>query len=145
MATNYQNSASNRQKFAPWVTASELKHGIPSGMLDKLLMAESAYRDDIISGVKKSSVGALGIAQFMPATAKDLGVDPLDPYAAIDAAGRYLAMIYGWTGRRSWTHAVAAYNWGAGNVNRVVSQYGPAWLSYTPTETKAYVARILNA
>jgi len=79
-------------------------------------------------------VGALGIAQFMPATAADLGIDPLDPFQAIDGAGRYLASLYRMFG--NWTQALAAYNWGAGNVQR-------KGLTNAPAETVAYYSSIL--
>lgn len=141
MATNYQNSMSNREKFAPIVRDTENANGIPRGMLDKLLMAESSYREDIITGKKKSVTGATGIAQFMPATAAEWGVNPLDPISSIVGAGRYLTWLHGQTG--SWIAAVAAYNWGVGNVKKAVKKYGEAWLSHAPTETKNYVGKIV--
>ena len=49
---------------------------------------ESAYRQDAIS-----SAGAIGLGQLMPATARDLGVDPRDPLQNLDGSARYLAMM----------------------------------------------------
>jgi soluble lytic murein transglycosylase-like protein len=49
---------------------------------------ESAYRQDAIS-----SAGAIGLGQLMPATARDLGVDPRDPQQNLDGSARYLAMM----------------------------------------------------
>ena len=89
---------------------------------------------DIIDGHTKSPVGALGIAQFMPATAQQLGINPLDPFQAIDGAGRYLASLYRQTS--SWSQALAAYNWGIGNVTR-------RGLDSAPTETRNYFTQIL--
>jgi soluble lytic murein transglycosylase-like protein len=77
----------------------------------------------------------VGIAQFMPATAKDLGVDPLDPIASIDKSGGYLRRLYDSLG--SWDKALAAYNWGIGNVKR-------KGLVNAPTETRLYVSQILS-
>ncbi len=121
--------------YLPAISAAENRHGIPSGMLFRLLYAESRFRPDIIDGRTVSSVGALGIAQFMPATAQERGVNPLDPYNAIEGAASYLASL-----RRSlgtWREAVAAYNWGMGNVRR-------KGLAAMPAETRKYVSFIYD-
>jgi len=49
---------------------------------------ESAYRQEAVS-----SVGAIGLGQLMPDTARDLGVDPRDPLQSLDGSARYLAMM----------------------------------------------------
>src|SRR5205085_238678 len=50
------------------------------------LLAAQAHRESGFNPFARSRAGALGIAQFMPATARSLGLrDPLDPDAAIDA------------------------------------------------------------
>jgi soluble lytic murein transglycosylase-like protein len=93
------------------------KYGVPVLLLAWLLWEESHFRDDIIKGRERSAVGALGIAQFMPDTARDtLGSEELAlvPSEAIPGAARFLARMYGNTG--SWRNALAAYNWGVGNV-----------------------------
>ena len=119
--------------YAEKIAQVENAQGLPAGLLGRLLYQESRFRPDIISGRVKSPVGATGIAQFMPATAKDIGVDPLDSFASIDAAGRYLKKLYTLTG--NWADALASYNWGVGNVLR-------KGLSAAPAETKQYVAQI---
>lgn len=123
---------------APYLDAidqASLAWGIPSGLLARLLYQESRFRPDIISGATRSPAGALGIAQFMPGTAADLGIDPLDPWQAIDGAARYLAGLYRQLG--SWPEALAAYNWGVGNVSR-------RGLEQAPSETRNYIAQILS-
>lgn len=117
------------------INAAELRYGLPSGLLARLLYQESRYRPEIIDGSKRSSAGAVGIAQFMPATARDLGIDPTNPYQSIDAAGKYLRRLYDSTG--SWSDALAAYNWGIGNVQR-------KGLAAAPTETQNYVSQITS-
>ncbi len=116
------------------VRDAEAANGLPRNMLARLLWQESRYRPDIISGATRSPAGALGIAQFMPATAREMGIDPLNPYQAIPAAGRYLAGLYRRFG--TWEQALAAYNWGQGNVAR-------KGLGRAPTETRNYFAQIL--
>lgn len=117
------------------IAAAELRHGLPADMLARLLWQESHYRDDIITGQTKSPAGALGIAQFMPGTARDMGINPLDPWQSIDAAGKYLAQQYASFG--TWAQALAAYNWGPGNVRR-------KGLAEAPAETRAYFTSILS-
>jgi soluble lytic murein transglycosylase-like protein len=117
------------------VDAAEVKYGIPHNLLARLLYQESRFRADIIDGTLRSSTGAAGIAQFMPQTAAEFGIDPLDPLAAIDAAGKYLAQLYARFG--SWSLALAAYNFGPGNV----AKHG---LVDAPAETRTYVAQITS-
>lgn len=115
------------------ISAAEQHYGLPSGLLARQLAQESAYKPDVISGQTTSSAGAIGIAQLEPATAADLGVDPTDPYASIDAAARYMRTLYDKTG--SWFSALAAYDWGIGNVLK----HG---MAAAPAETQAYVSKI---
>ncbi|NIA56179.1 lytic transglycosylase domain-containing protein [Massilia sp. TW-1] len=116
------------------ITAAAQASGVPVSILAWLLWKESRYNPAIIDGTKRSSVGAVGIAQFMPATAASLGVDPLDPSDAIPGAARYLATLYRSTG--TWAQALAAYNWGIGNVQR-------KGLAAAPAETQDYYTTIL--
>ena len=120
--------------YLPAVSAAESRYDIPPMMLVRLLFQESRYREDIITGRTPSATGALGIAQFMPATAAELGIDPLDTDQAIDAAGRYLRRLRD-SLAGDWKLALAAYNWGIGNVKR-------KGLAVAPQETRDYVAQI---
>lgn len=115
------------------IAQAEADNGLPAGLLARVLHQESRFRPDIITGKTKSPAGALGIAQFMPATAKERGVDPLNPTSAINGAAGYLASLFDRFG--DWSKAIAAYNWGQGNVAR-------KGLDRAPPETRAYVAQI---
>lgn len=101
--------------YAPEIKAAAARHGVPGDILLRLGYQESRYREDVISGRTRSSAGALGMFQFMPATAKDLGIDPLNWRQAADGAARYLKQLFNQFG--SWTWAVAAYNGGPGNIS----------------------------
>lgn len=116
------------------IAQAETANAIPAGMLARLLWQESRFNPKIIDGRQVSPVGALGIAQFMPETAKEWGVDPLDPFAAIAGAGRYLAWLFRQVG--AWDKALAAYNWGIGNVKK-------KGLAVAPLETRNYFSQIL--
>lgn len=120
--------------YAEAIAATEARYGIPHDMLARLLYQECRWRNDIITGRLKSPAGAVGIAQFMPATAAEWGVNPLDPVSAIDGAGRYLAQLFRQFG--TWAQALAAYNWGQGNVAR-------KGLGMAPAETRNYFTQIL--
>jgi soluble lytic murein transglycosylase-like protein len=120
------------------IVSSSNAAGIPPDLLYRLLNQESRFRPDIISGATRSRVGALGIAQFMPDTAREwLGSEAaaLDPNKAIPGAAKYLAwLIRQFSGNVK--AAVAAYNWGIGNVKK-------KGLDNAPLETRNYVAAIL--
>lgn len=120
------------------ITDAANANGVPVSILAWLLWKESRYNPAIIDGTKRSRVGAMGIAQFMPATAVQvLGSEDaaLDPSQAIPGAASYLAGLYRQTG--SWEGALAAYNWGVGNVQR-------KGLAAAPAETVDYYTTIMS-
>jgi soluble lytic murein transglycosylase-like protein len=91
--------------------AAASRHGIPVGLFLRLVEQESGW-----NASARSVKGALGLAQLMPATARALGVDPLDPAQNLDGGARYLRTQYEAFG--SWPLALAAYNAGPGAVDR---------------------------
>jgi hypothetical protein len=108
---------------------SASRWNVSPGLLAAQVMAESGFNPRAVS-----PAGALGIAQFMPATGRSYGLrDPFDPIASIDAQAHLMSDLL----RRfqSVPLALAAYNAGAGAV---------AACSCVPyAETRAYVGRIL--
>ena len=119
------------------IEAAEIAYAIPRNQLARQLDIESDhFNPDVIAGRRLSRSGAIGIGQFMPATAAERGLDPTDPFASIDAAAAYMRELYDKFG--TWEAALAAYNWGQGNVAR-------KGLSAAPAETRTYVATILEA
>lgn len=123
-------------KYADAIASAERQYNIPTDLLARLLYQESRFRTDIITGLNRSPVGAVGIAQFMPGTAAQLGVDRLDPVSSIYGAAKYLKQMY--DKFNNWTYALMAYNWGPGNVSK--------WLQGTittvPQETQTYWSAI---
>lgn len=93
----------------------------------------------------ESPKGALGEMQVMPKTITDpgFGVKPASDNSPEEIArvGRdYLAaMVREYDGDVS--KALAAYNWGPGNLDRAVKEHGPNWLQAAPEETRSYVER----
>ena len=93
------------------------QYDIPAAILAGLLEQESGYLPEVINGQRLSSAGAMGIAQFMPGTAEQMGVDPFKPESAIPGAAKYLRHLmdsYGFDLRE----AIYAYNAGPGTVQR---------------------------
>lgn len=135
MWTPPKQVASKMEPYRSSIEAAEQQYEIPSTLLARVLYQESRFRPDIIEGKTKSSAGAIGIAQFMPATAAELGIDPTKPHEAIDAAGKYLSQLR----KRSdnWAEALAKYNWGMGNFAK------KGGLEGAPKETRDYYTQIL--
>lgn len=112
---------------------TELKYGLPNGLLSRVAYQESRYNKSALS-----PAGAMGLMQFMPATAAEFGIDPADPFQSIDAAGRYLKQLYGMFG--DWRIAIAAYNFGPGNVRKNINKYGSFNIAALPAETINYLS-----
>lgn len=134
-------------RYARVIRESERRYNIPSDLLARALSQESSFLPEIINGTRRSPVGAVGIAQFMPATAKDYGLIlsdgtdlRTDPFASIDAAGRYLRALY--LMFNSWPYALMAYNWGPGNMQSYLKSGVGVKGQPLPDETANYVAKI---
>ncbi|MGY1720133.1 transglycosylase SLT domain-containing protein [Blastococcus sp. SYSU DS0552] len=106
------------------------RHGVEASLLAAVAKQESGFNTSAVS-----PAGAQGLMQFMPATARGLGVDALDPASAIDGAARYLSSLTKQFG--STELALAAYNSGPGTVSR----YGgiPPY-----PETQNYVRSVMS-
>lgn len=105
-----------------------VESGIPVGFFARLLWQESNFRSEEIS-----TAGARGIAQFMPQTAAEVGLnDPLDPLQAIPASAKFLRKLHNQFGNLGL--AAAAYNAGGGRIEKWLSRRGRL-----PQETRAYV------
>jgi peptidoglycan DL-endopeptidase CwlO len=87
------------------------RHGVDPSLLAAVASQESGFDSRAVS-----PAGAQGLMQFMPATARGLGVNPLDPASAADGAARYLGDLTRQFGSTSL--ALAAYNAGPGNVRK---------------------------
>lgn len=106
--------------------SAESLYNLPVNLLARVAQQESSFRPDVVS-----PAGAVGLMQIVPRWHPD--VDPTDPIASIYYAGKYLRQLYNRFG--TWSEALAAYNWGQGNLDRL-------GLSEAPAETRNYVADI---
>jgi hypothetical protein len=110
--------------------------GIPVQYFLNQIQAESGFNPDAVS-----PAGAVGIAQFEPATAAALGFNPYDPIAALQGAANYMASLSN-TYNGDYAKALAAYNAGGGTVDQAVQEGGANWMDFLPAETQAYIAKI---
>lgn len=108
------------------------QYGLDPGLLKSQLNAESSMDPNAVN----PRTGAAGIAQFMPATAAEMNVDPMDPAQAIPAAAAYMRKNLD-ANNGDYPSALAAYNWGPGNLKR----HG---LENAPPETKAYIDKVMG-
>lgn len=123
--------------------------GVGGTLLDSVIVQESRGRHYGANGqLLRSSAGARGIAQIMPATGRNpgYGVRPLQDDSEAEHrrfASDYLgAMLREFDGDKS--KALAAYNAGPGAVQKAVRRYGDQWLRHMPAETQNYVPDVLE-
>lgn len=115
------------------------RQGVDANLAIQVANAESGLNPN----VPDSSAGAIGVFQLEPATAAQLGVNPRDLSQNIAGGIRYLGQLLGqFSG--SIPAALAAYNWGPGNLSSAMSRWGTDWVSHLPAETTAYVAKIIR-
>ncbi|OGP49763.1 MAG: hypothetical protein A2Y79_05630 [Deltaproteobacteria bacterium RBG_13_43_22] len=105
------------------------QYGVDPSLIKAVIAAESSGNPRAVS-----PAGAQGLMQLMPKTAADLGVtDPFDPAQNIMAGTRYLSRLLDrYQGNQKL--ALAAYNWGMGNLEK-----NPSSL---PQETRNYIVRV---
>jgi len=123
--------ASGPEELRALAVETATRHGLDPDLVLAVVGVESAFRVDAVS-----PKGAQGLMQLMPATAVSLGVsDPLDPQQNLDGGVRHLGSLLALY-RGDLRKALAAYNAGAGAVER----YGgpPPY-----RETRDYVRRVL--
>lgn len=110
--------------------AAAERWGVPQMLFRALVDAESGWNERA-----RSSKGAIGLTQLMPATARSLGVDPFDPAQNLDGGARYLRQRYDTFG--DWELALAAYNAGDEAVKT------GRWRQFR--ETTNYVAKVMRS
>lgn len=117
--------------------------GVPSELV-WLAEVESGFNPKA-----RSPIGAAGLYQLMPGTAKSLGLsthwpdDRLNPEKTGPAAARYLKYLHGRF--KDWKLALAAYNLGEGRLQELMKRHNAktydAVAPWLPTETQMYVPK----
>lgn len=124
--------------WVPSLNAAEQSYGLPTDLLCAMAYQESSFLQDVITGVRPSSAGALGLMQLMPQYYASVQVPtpfaPSDTQNQINDAANTVAQNY--ASLNSWPLAVAAYNAGLGAVQNAggIPQNG---------QTPAYVSAII--
>ena len=136
-------------KYKEMISKHLSDEGVPQDLI-YLAVAESGFQPQALN----ARSGAGGMWQFMPTGAYGLARngwfdERFDPEKSSIAYAKYMKMLYNQFG--DWYLAMAAYDWGPGNVQRAVMRTGYAdfWELYRrnvlPGETKNYVPGIIAA
>ena len=117
------------------------KFGVPFSVVAHAMQKETGHLPDWNKrATAVSKVGAGGVMQLMPKTAKGLGVkDVFNPRQNIEGGVKYLGQLYNKYGGDP-VKALAAYNTGPGNLNKLIKKYGDEFANKLPRETRGYVA-----
>lgn len=119
------------EEYAAHVDMLSRRYNLSPALLEALVWQESRWQQSAVS-----PRGARGLAQLMPGTARDLGVDPDDPFANLEGGARYLRIqLNRFDGNLEL--ALAAYNAGP---ERVARSGGVPRIR----ETQNYVAAIMG-
>jgi len=120
-------------ELQPIIASSATKYGLEPNLLTRLLHKESGFQNQ-----GPNDAGAVGIAQFKPATAKQYDIDPTDVPQSIEGAAHYMKDLTSQFGNSGL--ALAAYNWGPGNVAKWLKS--GADVRKLPSETSDYVQSV---
>lgn len=136
-------------RFAPAFRRAAADSGINPALLLGVAKAESSFLP-----AARSPVGAIGLLQLMPETARDVAGEPLSDWVLTDPernsklGARYLQqLLQQWNG--ALVPAVASYNAGAGAVSRwdrsLLQRQPELWVEQIPyPETRLYVKKVLG-
>lgn len=122
-------AAQGGQWLEPIIANASRRYGVEIGLIKAVIKAESNFNPNAVS-----HAGARGLMQLMPGTARALGVsDSFDPEQNVMAGARFLRdLLDRYNGNVD--SALAAYNWGPGNVDKRPDRM--------PRETREYLARV---
>lgn len=121
-----------QHRFDSYIRGAALRYQLPESLIRAVIHTESNFRERAVS-----RVGAIGLMQLMPRTARSLGVqEPFDPQQNVYGGARYLRLL---ANRYSgdMVLVLAAYNAGAANVDKYAGV--PPF-----EETRAYVRSVLR-
>ena len=129
--------------YADIIRESAKQNKLSATLIDSVIKAESGF-----NASARNPSGASGLMQLMPGTARDLGVSNVfDPAQNVEGGSKYLAQMMS-AFNNDKELALAAYNWGIGNVKNALRKSGGATFAdisgYAPSETRNYVSKIMS-
>lgn len=126
--------------YADKITQYASEQGLPPNLVAAVIWQESTGRPDAVGPyLPKYRTNAKGLMQFLPSTLKEMGYDdPFNPEQSIAAGSKYLKQL--WDRYGSVELALAAYNWGMGNLD----EYRAGEKKTIPTQTAKYVRSIMT-
>lgn len=135
--------------YKPYFEEAAQKNDVPVNMGAAIAYTESRYNPRA-----RSRVGAKGMMQLMPATAREIGLSKekiFDPKSSISGGLDYYSGLLEKYG--SPMLALVAYNWGQGNLDNLLRRYGLnprnitwGWIKHKlPKETREYVPKVFGA
>ncbi|GAA0271916.1 hypothetical protein GCM10009127_10250 [Alteraurantiacibacter aestuarii] len=131
VADTVRNSGAIPERYSAVVANLSARYDLSPALIEAVVWQESRWRENAVS-----PAGARGLAQLMPGTARDLGVNADDPVANLEGGARYLReQLDRFDGDLE--RALAAYNAGPG---RVIRAGGIPRIR----ETQAYVTSIMG-
>jgi len=130
--------ATGDHPYKEMVAKDAVKYGIDPNISTRLLQNETGGLKN--PETAKSKAGAVGIAQFMPATAKQYGIDPTDPKQSSDAMNKHVHHLMKQYGDPQLV--AIAYNWGEGNTNKWLA--AGAKPDKLPRETQEYLHKFMH-
>ena len=126
------------------INAAAQQYKVNPNLIAAIIKKESTFKSGLTS-----SAGARGYMQLMPATARAMGVkDPWNTQQNINGGTKYIAQQLK-TYKNNIPLALAAYNWGPGNLNKAIRKAGGSkdWNQirrFAPKETRDYVDKIMG-
>ncbi|WNR46407.1 lytic transglycosylase domain-containing protein [Paenibacillus roseipurpureus] len=129
-------------QFEALIGQASQKYGVDASLVKAVIQQESSFNHRAVS-----SAGAKGLMQLMDGTSSGYGVtNPFDPQQNVDAGTHFLSgLLKKYNGNEG--VALAAYNAGPGRIDRLgikTDQDLAKKLSFLPTETQAYVSKVLE-
>jgi soluble lytic murein transglycosylase-like protein len=112
--------------------------GLDPDLAVRQCQQESSFQPNAVN----PSSGAIGLMQLMPATARSLGVDPRrwheNVFGGVKLDGQLFRQFGGDPAKM-----LAAYNWGSGNLAKLLNDFPADWRNRLPVETANYLTKIL--
>jgi len=129
----YPDVPADRSDLEGIIDSASKTYGVDPALIRGVIKTESNFNTRVTS-----PKGAMGLMQLMPSTARDLGVEnPYDPLENVMAGTRYLkSLLVRYDG--DVTMALAAYNWGMGNLERHPERLPLETRNYVQLVTKEY-------